>query len=177
VSIHQPAIQLFADAGIPLLGGAIFLGWFAIIPVVFIETVIAVWMLRWRFLFALRWVFLANALTMLLGIPATWFLCVLTELATGGGGWGDGSIVGVFRSPAWLGPGYVPEMRWAVPLGLIVLCVPFFLMSWWIEYAFLYAVAAKLDKDARIPIRRYAWKANLASYAFLVGLLILSMFC
>jgi hypothetical protein len=177
VAIHQPVFPLFADTGIPLIGGTIFLGWFALIPVALIEAIMAVWMLRWRFPFAAKWVFLANAFSMLLGIPITWFLVTLLQMCTGGGGWGDGSVVGVLRGPAWLGPGYIPDLRWAIPLGLIILCVPFFFMSWWLEYVFLYAFAGKLDKDAKTPIRRYAWKANLASYSLLVALLIVAMFC
>jgi hypothetical protein len=169
--------MLFADAGIPLIGPAIFFGWFAFIPVALIEAVIAVWMLRWRFPFAAKWAFLANAFSMLLGIPIAWFLVVLVQAFAGGGGWGDGSIIGVVRGPAWFGPGYLHDLRWAVPLGLIVLCVPFFFMSWWVEYAFLYAFVGKFDKDAKTPIWRYAWKANLASYALLVALLIVAMFC
>ncbi len=168
-------MPIFADAGIPLIGPAICLGWFALIPVVIVETLVAVWMLRWRFLFALRWVFGANALSMLLGIPVTWFLAVLVQIFTGGGGWGDGSIVGVLRGPAWLGPGYIRDLGWAAPLGLIVLCVPLFFMSWWVEYAFLYACATNQETEAKALIRRYAWKANLASYALLVALLIVAM--
>ena len=93
-----------------------------------------------------------------------------------GGGWGNGSILGVLRGPAWLGPGYIRDLSRAVPLSLILLCVPFFFMSWWIEYQFLYQFAAKFDKDKRISIRAYAWKANLASYALLVIFLIAAMF-
>jgi hypothetical protein len=167
---------MFADAGIPLLGPVICLGWFSIVPVVAIETLIAVWLLRWRFVFALRWVASANALTMLLGFPIIWFLCVVTSLITRGGGWGDGSIIGVLKGPAWLGPGYVEHLSWAGPFALIVLCVPFFLVSWYVEYVFLFNLAVNRDEVQRGAIRKYAWKANLASYAMLVALLLGAMF-
>jgi hypothetical protein len=166
---------MFADAGIPLIGPVICLGWFTIVPVVAIETIIAVWLLRWRFTFALRWVASANVLTMLLGFPVTWFLCAVASTLTGGGGWGDGSIIGVLKGPAWLGPAYIKDLSWAAPLALIVLCVPFFLMSWWIEYLLLFNLAVNRDKDQRASIRNYAWKANLASYALLVALLVGTM--
>jgi len=166
---------MFANIGIPLIGPAIALGWFTVIPVMLLETVIAMRLLRWRLPFALKWVSAANLFTMLLGIPVTWFVLVFASQFTGGGGWGDGSVAGVLRGPAWLGPGYAGDLAWAVPLGLILLCVPFFLMSWWLEYAFLYGFTAKGDKDAKIRIRRFAWKANFASYSLLVVLLIVVM--
>lgn len=163
---------MLANVGIPLIGPAIALGWLAIVPVVVVEVAAAVWLLGWRVPFALRWVSLANALTTLLGIPATWFVVAVVQSFTGGSGWGDGSISGVIRSPAWLGPGYLADIGWAVPLGLIVLCVPFFLMSWWVECAFLYSFATERNQGTKAAIRQYAWKANLASYTLLVLLLV-----
>jgi hypothetical protein len=168
---------MFADIGIPLIGPVIVLGWFTIVPVVIIETLVAVWMLRWRVGFALRSVALANALSMLLGFPLMWFLCVLASLLTGGGGWGDGSMLDIVKGPAWLGPGYIEDLGWAVPFALILLCVPFFFMSWWIEYLCLFNFSVKRDEEQRISIRAYAWKANLASYALLVVFLIAAMVC
>lgn len=170
---------IFANAGIPLIGPVIALGWFSIVPVVILESILALFFLRWRFIFALKWVSLANALTMLLGIPVTWFLTwILTTILlviTGGDGWGDGSVVGVLRSPAWFGPGYVEHLHWAVPLGLIVLCVPCFLMSWWIEFAFLRLVVPDSVRDPEHSLWAYAWKANFASYSLLITLLLLQL--
>ena len=172
------ANTLLANAGIPLVGATVCLGWFTIIPVSLMEAVIARVLLKWPMRFALRWVTIANLLTMLIGIPVTWFLAALaTAVTTGGGGWGDGSIIGVLKSPAWLGPGYIGDLAWAAPLGLILLCVPFFLMSWWIEYVFLRAFAVKgLTADSKqCSLFSFVWKANLASYTFLVVLLICVM--
>lgn len=163
---------MLANLGIPLIGAAISLGWFTVIPVAILETVLARNLLRWHFLFALWWVTLANLFTMLLGIPLTWLLVVLLSAITGGGSRGDGSIADFLRSPAWLGPGYEHDLAWAAPLGLIVLCVPFFLMSWWLEYLFLRNFAADGTKDGRTLLWNFAWKANLLSYSFLVVLLI-----
>lgn len=168
---------MFANIGIPLIGAVIVLGWFTILPVVIIETLMAVWLLHWQFFYALRMISLANAFTMLLGFPVVWFLCVVGSILTGGTGWGDGSITGILRVPAWLGPGYIPDLAWAGPFALILLCVPFFIMSWWLEYIFLYNFATNREKDQRISIRTYSWKANLASYALLVIFLIGMMFC
>jgi hypothetical protein len=79
---------ILANVGIPLIGAAISLGWLTVIPVAILEAVIAKVLLRWHFACAVKWVTLANLLTMLLGIPVTWFLAVLFSAFTGGGGWG-----------------------------------------------------------------------------------------
>jgi len=163
---------MLANIGIPLIGATIELGWFAFIPVSLLEAVIAKVLLRWPFFFAVRWVTLANLFTMLLGIPLTWFVVVLLSFVTGWGSSNDGSIGGVLSNPTWLGPSYEHHEAWAIPLGLIVLCVPFFLMSWWLEYMFLRTFVVKGDRDARVPLRSFAWKANFLSYAFLVAFLI-----
>ncbi len=165
--------MILANAGIPLLGAVIALGWFSIIPVVFLETIIAVALLRWRLAFALKWISLANALSMLLGIPVVWFLTYVLSALAGGARWGDGSVSGVLRSPAWLGPGYVEDLAWAIPLGVIVLCVPFYLMSCGIEFAFLRHAARDAGVDADRSLWTFAWKANFASYSLLVILLFL----
>jgi hypothetical protein len=167
--------MVYANAGIPLIGPVIALGWLSIVPVVFLETIIAMILLRWRFVFALRWVSSANAITVLLGIPVAWFLTAILSTFVGGGGWGDGSIIGVLRSPAWLGPGYVQDLAWAVPLGMIVLCVPLYLMSWWVEFAFLRRVARASSDNTESLLWAYAWKANFASYTLLVILLLLHL--
>ena len=114
---------------------------------------------------------------MLLGFPVTWFFCVFASLLTGGGSFGDDSIIGILKGPAWLGPAYIQDLGWAPPFALILLCVPFFFMSWWIEYLFLFNYAVSRDEGKRASIRAYAWKANLASYALLVIFLIATMFC
>jgi hypothetical protein len=166
---------LLADAGIPLIGPAVVLGWFAIIPVVLSETVLAKVLLRWRLVDALRWVSLANGVSTLLGIPIAWFLAVVMSALTGGGGWGDGSVIGVLRSPAWLGPGYIKDLGWAIPLALIVLCVPCFFISWWVEFAVLRRVVPDSARDPGRSLWAYAWKANVASYCLLVSLLLLKL--
>jgi hypothetical protein len=120
---------MLADTGIPMIGAVIFLGWFMIIPVVVVETLIAMKMLRWRLGYALGRVAGANVPSMLLGFPIAWFVWCFVPLLTGGRGWGDGSILGILQSPAWFGPGYAPHLRWAMPLALITLCVPFFFLS------------------------------------------------
>lgn len=167
--------MIIANAGIPLIGAVIALGWLTIVPVVLIEAFIAKILLRWRFPFALKCVSLANALSMLLGIPVVWFLTAVLSAVTSGGGWGDGSIIGVIRSPAWLGPGYIPDLQWAVSLAFIVLLVPCFLMSSWVEFAVLRCIVPGPDRDQPHSLWEYAWKANFATYCLLTIVLLLQL--
>lgn len=152
--------MIFADVGIPLIGLVVVLGWRVFVPVVILETAIARVLLRWRLRDAFRWVVLANGVSTLVGIPLAWFVSYFLSMPAGGGSWGDGTVVGVLRSPAWLGPGYLNDIGWAVPLALIVLLVPCFFVSWWIEFAVLRRVVPESARGAGRSLWAYAWKAN-----------------
>lgn len=84
-------------------------------------------------------------------------------------------MIGVLRGPAWLGPGYIQDLNWAIPFGMIVLCVPFYLMSCWIEFACLRRVTRDSSSYTEHSLWTYAWKANFASYTLLVLLLLLHL--
>lgn len=167
--------MLLANAGIPLIGPVVALGWFSIIPVVLLEMAVAKFLLHWRLADALKWVSAANLVSTLVGMPLAWFLTAIVSDFTGGARWGDGSIAGVLRSPAWLGPGYVGDLRWAVPLGLILLCVPCFFVSWWVEFGVLRGIVPASARESGRSLWAYVWKANLASYCLLVSLLLVTL--
>jgi len=168
-------LLLLADVGIPLIGPVVVLGWVVLVPVVLLEAAVAKVMLRWRLVDAIWWVTAANVVSTVVGIPFAWFVTCLVTLFTGGGSWGDGSVIGVLRSPAWLGPGYIKDLGWAVPLALIVLSVPCFFASWWVELAVLRRVVPESARGPGRALWTYAWKANLASYCLLVSLLLLTL--
>lgn len=166
--------MLLANAGIPLIGPVIALGWLTIVPVVIIEAFVAMRLLGWHFLYAMKWLSLANALSMLLGVPFVWFLAAVVSTLTGQMVWGDGSILGVIRSPAWFGPGYAAELRWAIPLALILLLIPCFLMSCWAEFLLLRLALPSQEQPGSL-LWSFAWRSNFASYTFLVLLLLLEL--
>ncbi len=165
--------MVLANVGVPLISVLEAFGWLTIIPVVIVEALVAKVLLRWTLVVALKWVSLANLASTLLGIPIAWFFALVVSVLTGGGDWGDGSILGVVRSPAWFGPGYIPDLSWAIPLALSVLLVPCYVMSCLVEFAFLRRAGRELGAGNTHSLWEYAWKANLVSYLSLAVVLLL----
>ena len=167
---------LFADAGIPMLAVVWPLAWLTFIPVVLVESAVALKGLGLGYRRSLVVTAAANAASTLVGIPVTWFACVVIEIMLGGGTWQAidtpaQKMLAVFSQAAWLCP-YEHDLSWMIPAAAIILCVPFYLVSVWIEYA----VVRRMVAYPPHQVRRFCWLANLASYSliiiFWVGLLV-----
>ena len=159
---------LFADAGIPMLAVVWPVMWLAFLPVVVIESLVALKSLGLQFRRALAVTAAANAVSTLVGIPLTWFVLVVLELVLWGGGvhpigtpWQ--AAITVCKEAAWLCP-YENAIDWMVPVAAILLCVPFYFVSVLIEY---FIVRRMVSNDGR-PVRRFCWWANLWSYMALI---------
>jgi len=117
----------------------------------------------------------ANLITMLIGYPLAWLLFLALELAFWGGlavtkigdrlHWAPGHAVAklliVAASAAWMGP---IEERWAIPFAYVVLLIPSFILSGFVE-------SRLIDRRgwlrSGVPSARAVWQANALSYAFL----------
>ena len=118
---------------------------------------------------AFRAATIANLASTIIGFPFVWFAMVVVQMLAGGGGVSNltepwFSIYSVTAQAAWLIP-YEDKLYWMVPTAMLVLLVPTFFMSVFIE-RFLYlrclrAVAPNAN------FQKSSWKLNLASYAFL----------
>jgi hypothetical protein len=118
----------------------------------------------------------ANVITLLLGFPLAWLLYLVFEFgffgalaATGiTGHLGSventriGDLLTVALSAAWMGPGIAG--RWVVPLAFVVLLVPSFLVSGYVESALL-GRCGWLTYEGRST--KVVWQANVFSYVFL----------
>jgi hypothetical protein len=169
------APQAGADTILPLLP-MIVLVWPAagllLLPIILIEALVARRVLRLSFRAAFRIAGLANLASTAVGIPLTWLVVLLLQLgamlamknsAAPALGW---LIMGVL--PALIGP---PRTMMGVVCPILVLCVPFFFTSVWIEARFAkWLLPADRDADARC----WSWQANLLSYA-LILLLVTSL--
>ncbi len=159
---------LLADAGIPMLAVVWPVMWMVFLPVVVIESLIAIKSLELRFRRALLVTAAANAISTLVGIPVTWFVLVFVDIAMGGGGSHPidtpmHAAIAVCKEAAWLCP-YENDLDWMIPAAAIVLCVPFYFVSVWIEY---FVVRRMVANDFR-QIRRFCWWANFWSYLAIV---------
>lgn len=158
-----------ANAGVPMIAFWLPPAWFALAPVVLLEAGIGVW----RFGMPLRAAVVAqakaNCLSTLVGLPFTWVALVFAQGMLPRPSLGPRSQL-VFEATAmsaWLPPDEA-NLRWMVPLAVVVLAVPFFAMSVFVESRVLRRTCRELS-----PRRCRSWAVvgNLASYVFLLGLL------
>jgi hypothetical protein len=160
-----------ADAGVPLLFVTFPAMVLALIPVILVETVVVVRMLKLRAWPAAKPVAVANLASTFVGIPLTWLALVLLEIATTGGGraYGLDTPRQKFLSVVWQAPWLIPygtDLSWMIPTASLVLLVPFFFASYWVES---WVVSAMLHKHSVGPVKPAVFRANLASYALLVA--------
>lgn len=74
-------------------------------------------------------------------------------------------IYGVTVQAAWLLP-YESQLYWMIPAAYVILMIPFFFVSYWIELQVNYGfIKSKIDLD---DLKKIVCNANLRSYAFLM---------
>lgn len=117
----------------------------------------------------------ANAVTMLLGYPLAWLMYFALEMVLwgvlsitrigdrlqGAPGHAIAKMIIVATSAAWMGP--VGE-RWAIPFAFVILLIPSFLLSGFLE-------SRLLERPGWLPCAsprtKAVWQANALSYVFL----------
>lgn len=160
-----------ADIGLPM----IFLSWpgmvFALLPVIFVETIILVRRLSLRVAQVMPGVSIANMISTGVGIPITWLALVIGQQLTGGGrAFGLDSFSGRFLAVTWQAPWLIPyesDLFWMIPAAMLTLLVPYFFMTWAVEYLI---IRQRLVVESRVLIRTVGI-ANLVSYSMLALLL------
>lgn len=160
-----------ADAGIPMLVIVYPSMIVTLLPVVVLETVI----LRRRLGTALRRtafvVMLSNLASTMVGIPLAWAALVGLEVATSGGVWPlldtfAGKLLAVTWQAPWLFR-HESDFYWQIPVATAVLLVPFFFVSWWVEYWLSRRLMRGVEPKR---LRAAVAVANLVSYALLEAL-------
>jgi len=164
-----------ANIGVPMV--AIFLPplWLSLVPVIAIETWIVARLLNLSLKKSVPGVALGNALSSLLGIPLMWVILAIAQLVFAGSARGIDTIgqkaYSVTVQAPWLVP-YEKELGWMIPLALLVLAVPAYLLSVLIEWR---ALLPFVETTNRRKTLRAVLLANAASYLFL-ALLFVGMF-
>lgn len=164
-----------ANMGLPMLGLAWPVFWIGLLPITLIEWLVMQKEIKYQPTNRLGLeIFYANFLSTLFGIPITWFVMLVIQICIPGGGGTfpelSGTIwpyvLGVTVQAAWLIP-YGSQFYWMVPVAFIVLLIPFFFASYWIEGNF---IAARLGKgfESKQALRKAAFKANMFSYGMLL---------
>lgn len=164
-----------ADAGVPMLALIWPASWILFIPIVAIEAWVARRIVGLTVKRSVLASAVANAVSTLVGIPLVWGLLVLIEafvVPKGGQALGIDSFwhraYAVTVQAAWLIP-YESELHWMVPVAAIVLLVPFFFASVFLERL----VFRRFCSSSPELSRRWSWVANGATYSFmLTGLVV-----
>src|SRR6266545_1105668 len=184
--MDQIPIPVLADAGVPM----IFLTFPAMVILLLPIIILEAWLYRrwldletWR---ATKSSALANLASTLVGVPAAWAVMFGVEFCAGFGiakipalnrmvdKWHSpmAAVVNTILSAAWLVPDE-KSLYWMLPVAVLVLMIPTFYLSVWIE-AFVvdYMVSVPEDDASNLTtarVRKAVRDANLVSYSLLTG--------
>lgn len=164
----------YADAGLPMLIITLPLMFFTFIPIVLIEGLILLNYLPISKKLAFQTAFISNLISTFIGIPITWMGLVALEFAIAYSQYYlaktfsfnldnpfINSLMQITIYSPWLGPN---GASWIVPAAAAFLLIPFFFVSWFIEYQ----ISKKILKSENpILIKKAVLIGNLFSYAML----------
>jgi hypothetical protein len=164
---------VWADAGIPMLVLVWPGAWLALVPVVLIEALVARRILELGWGRSLRVALVANLASTGLGIPVTWLGLVLVEMLGAAVGMAGASLGVALEPGRWLEIAFFPLMAawlsdsapWMVVAAAIVLCVPFYFVSVWLEF---FVARRFLPEFDRVQVKRWSRIANAVSYGLIV---------
>ncbi len=157
-----------ADIGVPMIFITAPGMLAALIPIILIEGVVMSKQLAITLTQSLKAAFYGNIVSTIVGIPVTWVALVAIQLCTGGGGaYGLDSPLKQFLAVTWQAPWlipYEPELKWMIPSATFFLLVPFFFVSWRIEYKVANRLLKEIDQT---QLNAAVRNANLVSYGLL----------
>src|SRR5204863_4585528 len=107
---------LLANIGLPMVAIYVPLAWFALAPIILIESGFGARRFNLKFRRSLLAQTVANCLSTLIGIPVAWLVLVLIQAKTVPGGTG----------PAWLNP---EPNWWTITGAFLALTIIFYFMS------------------------------------------------
>jgi tetratricopeptide (TPR) repeat protein len=168
-----------ADAGVPMLALMAVPMWASLLAIIPLEAFIATRRLGLAWSRSLKVSAIANLVSTVAGVPLTWILLAVVEMALtylGGalaphgrpypplplGEAGEQALALIVTSP-WLNPDE-SRLYWMMPAAALLLCVPFFFASVWIEYR---VARRMMGRDQAPRVLGWAWRANVTSYVLL----------
>jgi len=166
-------IDNLANVGLPMIFWQMPVAAIALLPVVVLESLIAVLILKQPFRPVLLRVFAANALSTFVGIPIAWvvmfiFNILLNTIDPRRHGYDTpwDAFESLIRQAAWLFPSD-GHMFWLIPAATLVLLLPYFLVSIFIERWLLRRTFPDIEP---YRLNLAAWLTNAASYGGLAAL-------
>jgi len=160
--------MMLANAGVPMIALHLPAMIALLVPIIAVEYLYGRYTLAIANSRVLSGVAGANLASTLIGIPTTWFLMVVLNIATTGGE-SKGldtlpeKLASVVLQSAWLVP-YEADLNWMIPAATLALLVPYFFASVFIE-RFILRKVWKGETENEIP--SFAWAANGITYTML----------
>jgi len=163
---------ILANAGVPMLMLAFPAAFFLLIPVIGIEWWIARRLAGITPTAKIAGVTIANAVSTLAGWPLMWIVLAALQIKLDPHGlsWPDSPIqkvASVTLEAAWLVPYSEQDLYWKVPTAAMVLMIPAFFISIFLERCVLHFFWRSEPLAER---KRFVWRANIYSYALLIVL-------
>ena len=145
----------------------------ALIPIILIEVTVSRWIVSLRTRKLVGGVVAANLGSTFVGLPIAWILMVgLNLITTGSKTQGFDTPLATFKSvvlqAAWLVP-YEDQLYWLVPAATLVLLIPYFLVSVYIERFVLVRV---WKDESHKRVSKVSWSSNGVTY---LGLLVVTV--
>jgi hypothetical protein len=160
--------------GLPMVFVVVPYSWWSLPAVILIEAMIARLVYRIPTGQSAKMSAVANIVSTVVGIPITWVLMLAGQMffngtkAHGIDTFWEKLFAITIQSP-WLIP-YEDDLHWMVPAAAAFLCIPFFIMSVFIEAAI---GCALVPKSMHAKIRSWSWLANAITYGIIVICLVI----
>jgi len=173
-TLDDMTIIILIDIGLPMIFVAIPVMVVTLLPVVCLEAIVLRCSIGITYKQATKASFLTNLASTLLGIPMSWLLLVLIQMITGGDrAYGLKTPLTKFLAVTWQAPWLIPyesDLYWMIPAAGLFLLIPFFFVSWCVEYLVARRILKGVDP---ISTRRGVRNANIASYGLLALYLVM----
>ena len=160
-----------ANAGVPMLFLTLPAMLIALVPIIVVEAVVIGRLLGSNAVSRAKSVAISNVASTLVGLPLTWAALVALQLVSGGGSsYGITTPTQKFLAVTWQAPWLIPyesDLYWMLPAASLVLLVPFFFTSYFVEAP----IVTRLERAySRAHVRSAVLRANLCSYLLLAAI-------
>lgn len=173
--------QDLTSLGVPMIVLILPSFWILLIPIILIEAYVFKHDLPDVPFHKIFWpITLVNLFSTIIAIPILWVLLTLLELILSifinetfpslSISWQ--LLIGVTIQAPWVLP-FKNYLYWMIPTAAIWLLLQFFIISSWTEGLLLTKFNLPSDKSS---IKKITWKANLASYSFLLLITLFTLF-
>ena len=169
-------LTLLADAGIPMIALTLPLMLLLLLPVVGIEALLYRKWLQLRTWEAIKSSAASNVASTIVGVPLAWGVMLVLEFGMFGlvassqaiQNWRSpiAGVISLLLGSAWIGPAEGTNL-WKIPAAALVLLIPFFFISYLIEYFIVVCVLDiphEVTHPAYTRVRRAVRNANLTTY-------------